>query len=120
MHNELRQSPRQPLYGMAALISDGQSLVGHLADISPIGLGLNVTHAGMRDGNLRKTWLCRIVSPNLPRTVEFVVKVVRTQNRANGYGVGCSIAAIDDADARILKAYQARSTSTSPSPTTLQ
>jgi len=117
MHTELRQCARQPMSGMAALIADGRSMVGHLADISPIGVGLNIADIRQREGAIQKTWLCRVVSPELPRTVEFVLKVVRTHPWPNGYGIGCAIAAIDKDDEALLKAFHHHATWHTPGAT---
>lgn len=108
MMQDLRESERYSMHGMAALVGDGQCLIGHVSDISGNGIALNIHGRQGTATDIRKTWLCRVISPELPETLEFIVKVVRPRAAPGGYGLGCTIAAIDDKDRAVLEAFQSK------------
>ncbi|MFC5302717.1 PilZ domain-containing protein [Azospira restricta] len=108
MRHDVRKSERHPIWGMAALVGDRESLVGQVVNISGTGIALNLNHDRNASGSLRNTWLCRVVSPDFPETLEFVAKVVRRYATTRGSGVGCTIAAINDKDMAMIDDFQRR------------
>ena len=108
MLHDLRRSKRYALAGTATLYSGGQTITGLVVDISAGGVALQVEPENCPIvPSFRKTWLCRIDSPDLPAPLEFLVKVVRRANWREGSGIGCTITAINERDALVLKAYRA-------------
>lgn len=106
MLNEQRNGERYPMHGMVALVGKDQSVVGHVADISKSGIAL--TLHGERNGfsDVSKTWLCRVLSPELPEALEFVARIVRPRPTRLGYGVACKIAEITDSNRALLDSFQ--------------
>ncbi|MBI2305783.1 MAG: PilZ domain-containing protein [Rhodocyclales bacterium] len=108
MRHDVRQCERYPVWGMAALIGSDKSLLGQVANISGTGIGLSLNYEREASGSLRNTLLCRVVSPDFPDTLEFLVKVVRKHVSSRGYDLGCAIAAINEKDLAMLEAFQQR------------
>ena len=108
MREEVRGSERVPLWGMAALIGSDSSMVGEVTNISRTGIALSVGRNRNSSTKLRRTWLCRVVSSEFPDTLEFLAKVVRKNVSSQGYGLGCTITAINEKDLAMLEAFRTR------------
>lgn len=106
MINDLRNGQRFAMHGMAALVGQNRSLVGHVADISHSGIALNLHGHQPATADGRKSWLCRIVSPELPEPMEFVVRFVRPRHARHGHGLACAIADIDEKNRALLDAFE--------------
>ena len=117
LHN-VRKHERYPLWGSATLSAGGRVIHGQVANISASGIAIRIDddHEGLPGS--RKTWLCRVDSPDLPDTLEFLVKVVRKAVWLHGYGVGCTITVINERDAALLKAYRALAMARTKPPST--
>lgn len=105
LHN-LRREDRYPMSGEVRLSAGGLSVAGEVVDISLNGIALRVDEAGAERLDGRKTWRCRVDSPDLPATAEFLVRVVRLRPTLGGLGLGCMITAIDERPLVFLKAYR--------------
>lgn len=107
MRHDLRISERLPLAGMAELIAGDSRLAGEIVDISPKGIAFTVHRHDLERIGLGRTWLCRVVSGDLPAPVEFLVKAVRRKQRGFGVEVGCSITVIDVKPLGLINAFRA-------------
>lgn len=105
MLNEQRNGKRYAMHGMVALVGQDQSMIGHVADISTSGVALTLHSDRNGFADLRKTWLCRIVSPELPETLEFVARIVRPRATGRGYGLACQIAEISDSNLALIESF---------------
>ncbi|HEX5803204.1 MAG TPA: PilZ domain-containing protein [Azospira sp.] len=106
MLNEQRNGRRYAMHGMVALVGQDQSMVGHVADISTSGIALTLHDERNGFADIRKTWLCRVVSPELPEALEFVARIVRPRTTGHGYGLACKIAEISDSNLALLESLQ--------------
>lgn len=106
LHN-VRKYERFPLWGSATLSAGDRVIRGLVVNISARGIALRIDDdCGELPGS-RRTWLCRVESPDLADTFACLVKVVRKAVWLHGYGVGCTITLINERDAALLKAYRA-------------
>ncbi|HEX5804570.1 MAG TPA: PilZ domain-containing protein [Azospira sp.] len=107
MRHDLRKTERLPLAGMAALIAGDVQLAGQIVDISPKGIALTVHKDDLPRLDLARTWLCRVVSTDLPAPVEFLVRAVRRKQRGFGVEIGCAITVIDVKPLGLINAFRA-------------
>lgn len=106
MIDDQRNGERYAMHGMAALVGQNRSLVGHVADISHSGIALTLHISEPAAADARKAWLCRIVSPELPEPMECHVRFVRPRRVRHGYGLACAISDIDERNRALLDAFE--------------
>ncbi len=108
MLHENRRTQRYAMPGMAALVRDGHALVGHISDISQGGIALDIPVGQDAGEDIDKLWLCRVVSPELPETMEFFVRVVRPRDGRQGYGLACVVDDMSGKDRALFDAFRHR------------
>lgn len=107
MIRDLRRTERSPLRAKVQLLGGNARIDGELIDISTGGVALAVSPEVDRSIGLRKTWLCRIDSADLPDATAFLVKVLRKRKSGARLELACQVAAINDQALAFIKAYRA-------------
>lgn len=103
---ERRRSPRFRLQGEIHLSLAGKNLCLPASDISISGVGVLIEESVLGAKPSGEVGVCRIESPDLGRTIEAYVSVMRIRRVGNLRLVGLRFESISDEELELIMAYK--------------